>query len=50
LIAEYAPQYLNVATTNGKFAKGEGVKMGRSIGASLIDMDKVICHRSSQRI
>lgn len=44
LLAEYAPQLEAVPTTNGPFATGDGVKMAREIGATLIDMDKIQLH------
>ena len=33
-----------MATTNGAFAIGDGVRMGRAIGAKLIHMDKIQIH------
>lgn len=44
LLGEFAPGLLGVATTNGPFATGDGVKMARAIGAGLVDMDKVQLH------
>eukprot|EP01135_Chromosphaera_perkinsii_P007960 Nk52_evm32s1073 gene=Nk52_evmTU32s1073 len=44
LLAEFAPGKADLPTTNGPFAMGEGVKMGREIGANLIHMDKVQVH------
>jgi len=41
LMAEFAPEKTHYATTNGAFARGEGVKMGRAIGAKLVDMQYV---------
>ncbi|CUG28369.1 NADH-dependent fumarate reductase, putative [Bodo saltans] len=44
LMREFAPHLFGQPTTNGPFATGDGVKMARSIGAQLIDMDKVQLH------
>lgn len=44
LIKEFNPRLMNLSTTNGAFAIGEGVKMGRSIGAELVHMDKIQIH------
>lgn len=44
LMREFAPHLFGRPTTNGAFATGDGVKMARSIGAQLIDMDKVQLH------
>ncbi|KNC80457.1 hypothetical protein SARC_07182 [Sphaeroforma arctica JP610] len=44
LLQEFKPEVANLPTTNGPFATGEGVKMGRAIGAQLMHMDKVQIH------
>ncbi len=44
LLKEFKKDVMNLPTTNGKFALGEGIKMARKIGAKLIDMDKVQIH------
>lgn len=44
LLKEYVPQIMNFPSTNGEFSKGSGVKLGREIGADLVDMDKVQVH------
>ena len=44
LLREFSPGLTNFPTTNGPFASGDGVKMARSIGAHLVDMDKVQLH------
>eukprot|EP00557_Chaetoceros_sp_GSL56_P014853 CAMPEP_0176485224 /NCGR_PEP_ID=MMETSP0200_2-20121128/4928_1 /TAXON_ID=947934 /ORGANISM="Chaetoceros sp., Strain GSL56" /LENGTH=1225 /DNA_ID=CAMNT_0017881859 /DNA_START=99 /DNA_END=3776 /DNA_ORIENTATION=+ len=44
LMARFRPDLLGVPTTNGKFAQGEGVLLGETVGAHLIDMDKVQLH------
>ena len=41
LLAEYAPQVRELPTTNGPWARGEGVRLGQAVGAELIHMDKV---------
>jgi flavocytochrome c len=44
LMVEFAPKKAHLATTNGPFAVGDGVRMGRKIGAKLVDMDQVQVH------
>jgi Succinate dehydrogenase/fumarate reductase, flavoprotein subunit len=44
LMARFRPDLLGVPTTNGKFAQGEGVLLGETVGAQLLDMDKVQLH------
>jgi succinate dehydrogenase/fumarate reductase flavoprotein subunit len=44
LIKAHAPHLLGIATTNGQFATGDGVKMASAIGALLVDMDKLQLH------
>ncbi|KAK7194671.1 NADH-dependent fumarate reductase [Novymonas esmeraldas] len=44
LLREYAPNLYGTPTTNGTFATGDGVKMARKLGATLVDMDKVQLH------
>eukprot|EP00656_Telonema_subtile_P051364 TRINITY_DN6883_c0_g1_i8.p1 TRINITY_DN6883_c0_g1~~TRINITY_DN6883_c0_g1_i8.p1 ORF type:complete len:345 (-),score=122.78 TRINITY_DN6883_c0_g1_i8:46-1080(-) len=44
LLAEYRPELLKLATTNGRWAVGDGVRLGRSIGAKLVDMAAVQVH------
>ena len=44
LLNEYVPELINFPSTNGDFSKGSGVKLGREIGADLVDMDKVQVH------
>ena len=41
LLNEFSPNILQLPTTNGKFATGDGVKMARAMGAGLVGMDKV---------
>lgn len=45
LIVEFAPKKAKLATTNGAFASGDGIRMGRAIGVQLIHMDKVMKNR-----
>ncbi|KAG5492501.1 hypothetical protein JKF63_01079 [Porcisia hertigi] len=44
LLREHAPRVYGTPTTNGTFATGDGVKMARKLGATLVDMDKVQLH------
>lgn len=46
LISEFAesPQILNLPTTNGAFATGDGVKMARAMGAALVGMKNIQIH------
>ncbi|KAI8846936.1 FAD binding domain-containing protein [Chytridium lagenaria] len=44
LITRHAPHLLGIATTNGPWATGDGVKMGEKIGAFAVDLDKIQIH------
>jgi len=44
LLQQYVPHLQGIATTNGAFATGDGIKLARGLGASLIDMDIVQVH------
>ena len=44
LLKELVPEYMNFPTTNGEQTIGSGVKLGRKIGAQLIDMKQVQIH------
>ncbi|KAK7202044.1 NADH-dependent fumarate reductase [Novymonas esmeraldas] len=44
LLHQYAPQLASFPTTNGVWATGDGVKMARELGVTLVDMDKVQLH------
>ncbi|KAJ3205334.1 hypothetical protein HDU67_008919 [Dinochytrium kinnereticum] len=44
LILQHAPQLSKLATTNGPWATGDGLKMGLKLGAFAVDMDKVQIH------
>lgn len=50
LIREFAPHLQNLSTTNGAFAQGDGVKFSRSIGAKLVDMDKVSYNNNNWKL
>jgi flavocytochrome c len=44
LLKEYAEHLMKFPTTNGKFSKGEGIKIARRIGAELIQMGNIQMH------
>ncbi|ORC84661.1 NADH-dependent fumarate reductase [Trypanosoma theileri] len=44
LLREYAPHLFGTPTTNGPWATGDGVKLARRLGATLVDMDKIQLH------
>ena len=44
LLKEFVPQYMNYPTTNGELTLGSGIKLGRAIGADLVDMDQIQIH------
>lgn len=44
LLAEFRPELKDVPSTNGAFATGDGLRMARDIGATLVGMDKVQLH------
>mmetsp|Transcript_40379 Transcript_40379/g.52013 ORF Transcript_40379/g.52013 Transcript_40379/m.52013 type:complete len:346 (-) Transcript_40379:203-1240(-) len=44
LLKEFAPGLLELPTTSGALALGEGVRLGRAIDAELVDMDQVQVH------
>jgi flavocytochrome c len=44
LMSKYRPDLLGFPTTNGSFAQGDGVVLGETIGAKLIDMNKIQLH------
>jgi cleavage and polyadenylation specificity factor subunit 2 len=43
-LAKYAKDKLDLSTTNGKFATGDGLTIAQKVGGILIDMDKVQIH------
>ena len=44
LLQEQAPNLMKIKTTTGKFTTGDGIKLGRNVGAKTIDMDLVQVH------
>ena len=44
LLKEFVPEYMNYPTTNGDQTVGSGIKLGRKIGAQLVDMKQVQIH------
>jgi len=44
LMSEWRPDLMGVATTCGSFSTGDGMKAASSIGANLVDMEKVQLH------
>eukprot|EP00127_Corallochytrium_limacisporum_P000621 Clim_evm20s22 gene=Clim_evmTU20s22 len=44
LLKEFAPHTVKMSTTNGDFASGDGVKMARKLGVSLVNMENVQVH------
>jgi flavocytochrome c len=43
-LAQYRPELMNMATTAGEFSTGDGIAIATSLGAGLVDMDKVQIH------
>lgn len=43
-LKEFVPHIMKFPSTNGHQSTGSGVKLGREIGADLVDMDKVQVH------
>jgi flavocytochrome c len=44
LLRKHAPHLVNLATTNGQFAQGEGLALASEVGAALRDLDQVQVH------
>lgn len=44
LLASHRPDLLSLATTNGPWATGDGVKLATSVGAAVVDMEQVQVH------
>jgi flavocytochrome c len=44
LLEQYAPAIAHLATTNGPWALGEGVRLAQGVGAKLVLMDQVQVH------
>jgi flavocytochrome c len=47
LLRKYTPALIDLPTTNGAFAEGEGIKVAEPLNASLIHMDQVQIHPTS---
>jgi hypothetical protein len=43
-LSKYRPELMGMSATAGEFSTGDGVKLGSSVGAGLVDMDKVQIH------
>jgi len=43
-LGEYRPELLKMPTTAGPFSTGDGVRLATSLGAGMVDMDKVQVH------
>lgn len=50
MIAKLQPSLSTLATTNGPWAQGEGLKLGQEVGAQLYGIDKVLLRDSVYRI
>lgn len=44
LLAQYRPDLLKLSTTNGTCANGDGIYLAQTVGASLVDMEKIQIH------
>ena len=44
MIEQYAPQYTDYLTTNAPGATGDGIQMGRELGADIVDLDSIVVH------
>jgi len=44
LLQQHCPQVATMPTTNGAFARGDGMRFVSAIGGNLVDMDKVQLH------
>lgn len=44
LIAQYRPDLASLGTTNGNCANGDGIQLACSVGAEIVDMEKVQVH------
>lgn len=38
VLKEFAPKVVHLATTNGPWATGDGIKLGQNVGAAVRDM------------
>ncbi|KAJ1804575.1 hypothetical protein LPJ77_004694 [Coemansia sp. RSA 2523] len=43
-LRQFAPQLAGLASTNGAFATGDGLRLASALGAALVDMDQVQVH------
>jgi flavocytochrome c len=44
LLAQHRPDLLNFATTNGRWAVGDGISLASVVGAKLVDMESIQVH------
>lgn len=49
MLAEYAPELLDLKTTNHPGATGDGMKLATSVGGALVDMQKIQIHPTAQQ-
>lgn len=44
LLAKYRPDLLHLPTTSGEFSRGDGIRMGESVGAKTLDLNWIEVH------
>ena len=44
ILEKFSPKFKNFPTTNGLFAKGDGILLGEKISTQLVDMDQIQIH------
>lgn len=49
MLAEYAPELLDLKTTNHPGATGDGMKLVTEVGGTLVDMNKIQIHPTAQQ-
>lgn len=49
MLAEYAPEVLDLKTTNHPGATGDGMKLATAVGGTLVDMSKIQIHPTAQQ-
>ena len=49
MLAEYAPELLDLKTTNHPGATGDGMKLATAVGGALVDMKKIQIHPTAQQ-
>lgn len=49
MLAEYAPELLDLKTTNHPGATGDGMKLATAVGGALVDMEKIQIHPTAQQ-